>query len=317
MFKYIVRRLLYMVPILFGVTLVTFTLFNVAGGDPAAQLAGRHATQEQIDLIKKELGLSGSYLEQYLFYVKQIVTFDYGRSWSTKQRVSDMILGTSLDTSPILTSISLTFPAFLITLCIATVFALVMTFNRGKPLDKTLMIVCLAALSVSSLVYILYLQYGMGYKLGWFPISGWETGLLDRARYLAMPIMIFVALSLGSNILFFRTAFIDEMFQDYVRTARAKGLDAKTIMFKHVFRNALIPIITLVVLQIPFLILGTLLIEAFFGIPGVGGLIYEAINNVDFPVIKAITVLSAIMYMIFQLLSDVLYALVDPKVQLR
>jgi len=306
-----------MIPILFGVTLLTFILFNVAGGDPAAQLAGKHATVEQIQLIKTELGLNGSYLDQYIFFVKQIVTFDYGKSWSTQQPVVDMFMGESLEDSPIITSMSLTVPAFFITFVISICLSLLMTFYRGSKLDKALMVFCLSALSVSSLVYILYLQFFVGFKWGLFPVSGWESGWIDRIRYLGMPIMIYAILPLGSNILFYRTAFIDEIYQDYVRTAKAKGLGAKSIMFKHVLRNAMIPIITIVVLQVPFLILGTLLIETFFGIPGIGGLTYEAINNVDFPVIKAITVLSAILYMVFQLLSDVLYAMVDPKVQLR
>ena len=317
MYKYALRRTLYMIPILFGISIITFILFNVAGGDPALQLAGKSATKEQIEELRKELGLSGSYLEQYGFYVKQIVTMDFGRSWSTKQKISQMIFGESLADSPVLVSMSLTFPAFFITLMLSICIALLVTFFRGTVFDKTVMVISLSAISISSLVYILYLQYGLGYSLGLFPISGWDPGWLERWSYLAMPIIIFVALTLGSNILFYRTIFMDEIFQDYVRTARAKGLDNKKIMFKHVLRNAMIPIINLVVLQVPFLITGTLLIESFFSIPGLGGLIWQAVNNSDFPVIKAFTVISAIVYMIFQLISDLLYAVVDPKVQLR
>jgi len=171
--------------------------------------------------------------------------------------------------------------------------------------------------SVSSLVFILALQYFLAYRLDLFPISGWDESWIHRWTYLTLPIIIYVVVSVGSHILFYRTVFIDEIYQDYVRTARAKGLTERIILFKHVLRNALIPIITLVVLQMPFLILGSLLLETFFGIPGLGGILVQAINNADFPVIKAMTVFGAVLYMIFQLISDVLYSVVDPKVQLR
>lgn len=317
MLKYSVRRILYMFPILLGITLVTFMLFNVAGGDPAIQMAGKYATEAEIEAIRKDLGTSGPLYVQFGNYVKQIVTFDFGRSWATKQEVTKMIFGEEIKTSPILVSMSLTFPAFAITLFLAISIGLLLTFYKGGLLDKTIMIVCLAAISFSSLVYILFLQYYLGYKVGMFPISGISYDWIDKWNYLALPIIIFVAVSLGSNVLFFRTIFLDEVFQDYVRTARAKGLSNKVVMFKHVLRNALIPIITLVVIQIPFLITGTLLIESFFSLPGLGGLIYNAINNADFPVIKAMTFISAVLYMCFQLLSDILYAVVDPKVQLK
>ncbi len=156
----------------------------------------------------------------------------------------------------------------------------------------------------------------MSYKFNMFPISGWDPSWDGRWQYATLPIIIMVSLSLGAYILFFRTVFLDEIYQDYVRTARSKGLSNTTILLKHVLRNALVPIITLVVLQIPFLITGSLLTESFFSIPGLGGLIYQAIQEADFPVIKAMTIVSAILYMVFQLISDILYAVVDPKIRL-
>lgn len=300
-----------MIPILFGVTLITFVLFNVAGGDPATQAAGKHATEDQIMMIKKELGLDRSLPMQYVFFLKQAATFDFGRSWSTRRQISEMI------TDGIGTSLSLTIPAFVIVLLITISLALLLAFFRGTKIDKAAMIVCLSLMSLSSLVYILYLQYWLGYKLSMFPIAGWDPSWIGRWQYLALPIIIFVSIQIGSNTLFFRTVFLDEMFQDYVRTAKSKGLSTKKILFKHVLRNALIPIITLVVLQMPFLILGSLLVESFFGLPGLGGMIFQAIQNSDFPVIKAMTFLTSILYMIFQVISDLLYAVVDPRVQLR
>ena len=311
MLKYVIRRTLYMIPIMFGITIVTFLLFNVAGGDPAAQAAGKHATPEQIAEIKKELGLDGPLHQQYLFFVKQIVTFDFGRSWSTKQKISTMIYD-GVDAS-----LSLTVPSFIITLIITISLALLTAHLRGSYFDKGVMVVCLAMMSLSSLVYILYGQYYFGYQFDMFPIAGWDPSWTGRWEYLVLPTIIFVSLSLGGNILFYRTAFLDEIYQDYVRTARSKGLDTKTILFKHVLRNAMVTIITLVIMQMPYLITGSLLIESFFGIPGLGGLVFQGINNADFPVIKAMTFMGAFLYMFFQLLADVLYAVVDPKIQLR
>lgn len=311
MLKYLTRRLLYMIPILFGVTLITFLLFNVVGGDPAGQAAGRHASAEQVQAIRHELGLDRPLHMQYYFFVKQIFSLDFGRSWSSKQEITSMFID---GVGP---SLSLTFPAFVLAQLITISLALLLARYRGGNFDRFTKITCLAMMSLSSLVYILWGQYVLAYKWGWFPISGWDESWSGRWEYLGLPILIFVLLSLGGNVLFYRTVFLDEIYHDYVRTGRAKGLGEAPILFKHVLRNALIPIITRVVLQMPFLILGSLLLESFFGIPGIGGIVVQAIQNADFPVIKAMTFLSAVLYMIFQLISDVLYAVVDPKVQLR
>ncbi|MCB0419696.1 MAG: ABC transporter permease [Bdellovibrionales bacterium] len=300
-----------MIPILFGVTVITFLLFNVAAGNPAAMALGNHASAERIAQLERELGLDKPLIYQYFDFVKQVLTFDFGRSWSTKQTISSMIL------SGVGASLSLTVPSFFITLLITVSISLLLTQFRGSVIDKSVIVVCLAALSISSLVYILFFQYMFGYKVALFPINGWDPSWVGRWEYLTLPIIIFVVIQVGSNMLYYRTIFLDEIFQDYVRTAKAKGLSQKVILFKHVLRNAMVPIITLIVIQMPFLILGSLLLESFFGIPGVGGLVVRAINSSDFPVVKAMTVISSILYMIFQLLSDLLYAVVDPKIQLK
>ncbi len=311
MVKYVLRRLLYMIPILFGVTLLTFCLFNVVGGDPAAQKAGRHATAEQIEMVRKELGLDRPLHLQYLYFLRQIATLDFGHSWATQQNVSTMIA------EGIGPSLCLTVPAFFLTIVLTVMCGLVFARYRGSTLDRSGMVFALAAQSISSLVVIIAFQYIFAYKLNLFPVSGWEPGWVERWSYLFLSIIIYIVVSFGENVLFYRAVFIDEIYQDYVRTARAKGVPEALILFKHILRNALVPIITLVVLQMPLLILGSLLLENFFGIPGLGGMLVLAINNSDFPVIKAMTVIGAILYMIFQLFSDVLYAVVDPKVQLR
>lgn len=310
MLKFIVRRVLYMIPILFGITLVTFLLFNVAGGDPAALAAGRYATPERIEQLRAQMGLDKSYIEQYFTMVRQLATLDFGRSWTSHQDISRLIL------EGLGPSLSITLPGFLISLLITIPLSLFLAWRRNTWFDKTVMVTCLGLISISSVVYVLAGQYFFAYKLGLFPVSGWDGSWDGRWSYAALPILIMVSLSLGTDILFYRTVFVEEIFQDYVRTARAKGLSNKVILLKHILKNAMVPIITLVVLQIPFLIVGSLLIESFFGIPGLGGLIYAAISDADFPVIKAMTLIGAVLYMIFQLLSDVLYALVDPKIRL-
>jgi peptide/nickel transport system permease protein len=299
-----------MVPILFGITLITFILFNVAGGNPAITAAGRYATAEQIAVMKAQLGLDQPLYMQYVEFLRQIFTLDFGYSWFTKQKISTLFwdgIGPSL---------SITGPAFLISLAITIPLGLLLAFYRKSVLDRTILVIALAAISISSVVYIIAGQYFFAYRLGLFPISGWETNWEDRWPYAYLPILIMVLLTVGTDLLFYRTVFLEEIHQDYVRTARSKGLPNRVILWKHVLRNSLVPIITLVIMEIPLLITGTLLVESFFGIPGLGGLIYQSIENSDFPVIKAVTVITAILYMFFQLLSDLLYAWVDPKIRL-
>lgn len=310
MLKFILRRLLYTVPILFGVTLVMFLLFHVAGGDPAAQAAGRYATPDQIQSIRAQMGLDQPLIIQYFNLVKQIFTLDFGRSWASKQEISSLLA------EGIGPSLSVTVPAFLIALICNIPLGLWIAYKRDSIFDRGLLLTCLAMLSISSVVYVMAGQYLLSYKLGWFPVSGWDPSWTGRIEFVALPVIILVVLFFGGDLLFFRTVFLEEMHQDYVRTARSKGLSEQKILFKHILRNALVPIITLLVLQVPFLIVGSLLIESYFGIPGVGGMIFRAIQEADFPVIKAMTIMGAVVYIFFQLLSDILYALVDPKIRL-
>ena len=310
MASYILRRVLYMVPIMFGVTLLTFVLFNMLMSDPAARFAGKHATAEQVQQIRVELGLDRPLPQQYLFYLKQIATLDFGRSWSTKQSI-----GTMIDDG-FSATISVTVPPFAASVVFCICLAMFASYFRGTALDKGIVVTCLALMSISSLVYILALQYLLAYDWGLFPISGWDPSWTGRWTYLMLPWLILFALLLGPAILVYRTAILDEAFQDYVRTARAKGLSTRKVFLKHVLKNAMIPIITVIVVEIPFLITGSVLIENFFSIPGLGGMVVRALNDSDFPVIKAMTVIISFAYMFFNLLSDVLYSIVDPRIRL-
>jgi peptide/nickel transport system permease protein len=171
-------------------------------------------------------------------------------------------------------------------------------------------------MSISGLTYILLGQWLFAYKLGWFEIAGYEHGFPHFIPYIVLPGIILVILSIGYEVRFYRTVILDEMYQDYVRTARAKGLPEWIVLFKHILKNAMVPIITNLIIQLPALLLGTLLVESFFGIPGLGGITMHAINNSDFPIIKAMTIISTVFYIIFNLVTDVLYTLVDPRIRL-
>lgn len=309
--RYILRRVLYAIPVLLGVCLIIFILFNVAAADPAYTLAGKNATAEQLEEIREQLGLNKPMLAQYIDVVKSAFTFDFGKSWSTKQYISEMIIQGAIP------SLTLTIPAFIIATFISIVFAVIVAYYRGKGIDLFIRVTCIAMMSISSLAYILFFQQILAADLGLFEIAGYEYGFPNFLYYVTLPIIIWVILSLGPDIRFYRTLILDEIYQDYVRTARAKGLSEKKILFKHVLRNSLIPITTYLVVQLPFLILGSLLLESFFSIPGLGGMIIAAINSSDFPVIKAMTVLSAVAYVIFTLIQDVIYTIVDPRVKLK
>lgn len=311
MFSYIVRRIVGTIPTLLGIALITFLLFNLVGGDPTYQMLGKHATAEQITEIRHEYGFDLPLYQQFFRFLGEIVTMDFGRSYATKQHISDMIK------SGILPSLSLTIPAFMITNFLAILIGLVVAYFRGRPIDKILLFLCVVGMSVPMLAYILFGQYFFAYVLDWFPISGYEPSFPDFLGYVALPAILYMLVSLGYEVRFYRTAILEEVSQDYVRTARAKGLTDKVIFLKHVLKNSMVPIITNLIIELPFLILGAFLLESFFGIPGLGGITINAVHNSDFPVIKAMTIMTSFLYIAFSLLTDVLYTLVDPRVSLK
>lgn len=309
--NYIIRRLFYLVPVLLGVCFLVFILFNITAGDPVLMLLGKHGSPEQAEALREQLGLNKSYFMQYLDVVKSAFTFDFGRSWSTKQEISAMMIQGAIP------SLTLSLPAFFIATVTSILFAIIVAYYRGKGIDLFIRVTCIAMMSISSLVYILVFQYLFAYQWGLFEISGYEFGFPDMMYYITLPIIIWVVLSLGPDIRFYRTLILDEIYQDYVRTAKAKGLSEKKILLKHVLRNAMIPIVTYTVVQLPFLLLGALLLESFFSIPGLGGMTITALNSSDFPVLKAVTIFSAVAYIIFTLVQDILYTVVDPRVKLQ
>ncbi len=309
-YQYTIRRLLYAVPILVGVTLIIFLLFNIVLGDPTAVLLGKHSTTQQMAELRHELGLDRPQMMQYFDTLRSALTLDFGRSWATKQPIAKMIQ------SGAMVSLTLSVPAFVIANLAGIAIALLAAFFRGTLLDSMLVVISVVMMSISVLAYILFGQWVFAYKLGLFEIAGYEYGFPYFIPYIILPGIIWIVLSIGPDMRFYRTVMLDEVYQDYVRTAQAKGLSNRVILFKHVLKNAMIPTITHLVTQLPSLILGSLLIENFFGIPGLGGIMMQAIENSDFPVIKAMTVLLSVLYIIFNVIIDVLYTLVDPRVKL-
>jgi peptide/nickel transport system permease protein len=312
MWAYVLRRLWQMVPTMLGVILLVFILFNAVGGDPAYILAGKITNQEQIDNIRRQLGVDQPYYVQLGIFIRQVVTANFGASWATNEPVSH-ILATRLGPS-----LTVLVPLLILDTLISIALALAVAYVRGSLLDRTVMIVCTVGLSISILVYIIVFQYVFAYKLGWFPVQGWGDGFwTNLVKYASLPILIALAVSTAPSLRLYRTFVLDEINQDYVRTARAKGLSEGRIMGLHVLRNASIPMITHLMAALPGLLLGSFLIERFFSIPGIGREVILAVERSDFPVIKAITVYVAFATIASNLLADLMYKAVDPRVQLK
>lgn len=312
MTAFIIRRLLYMIPIVFGVLLVTFTLFTLIGGDISQQIAGKNADAETIAEIRHEYGLDKplfwSWDSQFIDHFKKALTFDFGRAMD-RERISAKIL------RGIGPSLMLTTPMFIGEIIAAVSLALIIAYVRGTIWDITAVVICVAGMSIPYLSFIIFGQYFFAYKLDWFPIIYLPEEPMIKS--VGLPILIGILAGLGGELRFYRTITLDEMRNDYVRTAFAKGLSTTRVLFKHVLKNAMIPIITNVVLTIPHLILGSFLLERFFGIPGLGYLMIEAIGARDFFVISAMTFILSLLIVVFTLLADICYAFVDPRISLK
>ncbi len=312
MSAYIIRRILQFVPTLLGVVLLVFILFNWIGGDPAYLLAGKMSNPEQIANIRKQLGVDQPYYVQLWIFIMQIVTGDFGVSWATNEKVS-AIFATRL-----IPSLTVLVPMLIVGTAMAMVLALLVAYQRGALTDRAVMITCTVGQSISILVYIIVFQYIFAFQLGWFPVQGWgQDFMTNLLKFSVLPIVVGVAVSLAPDTRLYRTFFLDEINQDYVRTARAKGMSEARVMGVHVLRNAAIPIVTNVMIQLPALLAGAFLIERFFSIPGIGREVLLAVERSDFPVIKAVTVYVAMATLVFNLLADILYKAVDPRVQLK
>ena len=325
MFAYVVRRFLYALPILIGVNLITFGLFFVVNSpDDMARLhlGVKRVTPEAIERWKAERGYdrplffnaqaSGQgRLTDTVFFEKSLrmFAFDFGRADDGRdigQEIRDR-MGPSL---------ALALPTFLLGLFASVAFALLLVFFRASYLDFWGVVLCVAMMSISSLFYIIGGQWLVSKVWALVPISGYAPGL-DAARFLMLPVFISVLAAVGANARWYRTIFLEEISKDYVRTARAKGLSEVAVLFRHVLKNAMIPILTGVVVVIPLLFMGSLLVESFFGIPGLGSYTIDAINAQDFAVVRAMVFIGSVLYIVGLLLTDISYTLVDPRVRLE
>jgi peptide/nickel transport system permease protein len=320
MLSYIVRRTLYAIPILIGINLITFALFFLVNSpDDMArmQLGVKRVTPEAIQKWKAERGYDkplfyneGS-LTNTVFFEKslKLFVFDFGAAEADNRDIAHEIrtrMGPSL---------ALAVPVFLVGLAVNITFALGMAFFRATYLDLWGVVLCVAMMSVSTLFYIIGGQYLVSKLLHLVPISGFAGGA-DALKFLVLPVAIGVIGGIGAGSRWYRTLFLEEMGKDYVRTARAKGLAESVVMFRHVLKNALIPILTGVVVVIPLLFMGSLIAESFFGIPGLGSYTIDAIQAQDFAVVRAMVFIGSVLYIVGLLLTDISYTLVDPRVRL-
>jgi len=311
MAAYILRRLWQMIPTLAGVILLIFFLFKFFGGDPAQILAGQVASQEQIDAIRQQLGLDRPWYVQLGIFARDIFSFDFGKSWMTREQVSD-IFATRLPAT-----LTITLPILILEVALAIPIAMLVAYHRGTLLDRLVIAICVAAMSISFLVYIIVGQYVFGFELGWFPVQGWSDSFWrNLVTYAPLPILLAALVGLAPQTRLYRSFFLDETKSDYVRTARAKGLSDAAILRRHVLPNAMVPVLTNVALLLPGVFVGSFLLEIFFSIPGLGREVYIAVNRSDYPVIQAFTVYLAVLTMLINLGADVLYRLVDPRIQL-
>jgi len=312
MAAYLIRRLWQMIPTLIGVVLLVFFLFKYFGGDPAEILGGLNATPQQIDAIREQLGLNKPVWQQLLIYFRSIVTLDWGHSWATNEAVSNIFATRAPATLTVM------LPILLLDTLLALPIAMWVAYRRGSLADRSIMVIATVALSVSFLVYIIVGQYLFGFQLGWFPVQGWsDSTWTNLVTYVPLPVLLALLVGIAPQTRLYRTFFLDELGHDYVRTARAKGMTERTVLFKHVLRNAMIPILTNIGLALPGVFIGSFLIEVFFSIPGLGREIILAVNRSDYPVIQAVTVYLAILTMVVNLAVDILYKLVDPRVVLK
>lgn len=312
MAAYLIRRLWQMIPTLLGVVLLVFFLFKYFGSDPAIVLGGLNASPEQIESIREQLGLNKPVWQQLWIFVKQIVTFDWGKSWVTNESVANLF-ATRLPAT-----LTVTVPILVLEVLLAIPFALAVATVRGSLTDRALMVCTTVAVSISLLVYVILAQYVFAFRLGWFPVQGWTGNhWTNLTTYAPLPVLVAVAVSMAPQIRLYRSFFLDEIGHDYVRTARAKGMTEGTVLLKHVLRNAMIPVLTNVSVLLPGVLVGSFLLEVFFSIPGLGRELLLAVNRSDYPVLQAFAIYLATLTMSFNLFIDVLYKLVDPRVVLK
>jgi peptide/nickel transport system permease protein len=312
--RYTLRKLIAGIPLILGVTLISFLLIVYFGPDKTYELLGKNPTAEEIVEIRAQLGYDKNFAQRYLEFVREIVTFDFGNSESTDEKVSSILART------IPVSIALAIPGFLLGNLLGVMLALFAAYYRGTWIDKFIMAFAAVGMSISYLIAIIAFQILLSSSEGLdlFPVRGWDTSTpIEYLRYVTVPTLATVFVALGYNTRFYRAVIVEEMSRDHVRTARAFGVPPARLFYRNILKNSMIPIVTRVVFSIPLIIIsGSLLLENYFGIPGIGKASYDAIISGDQPVMKAVVALTAILFVVAQLLTDICYRLVDPRVSL-
>lgn len=323
MLSYIIRRLLYAIPIIFGVMVITFVLFFVVQSPRAMaqRVLGPKATDQAVQDWLANRGYDkplffnrdkGEKLFDSLFFneIKKLATFDLGKSDVTGRSLATLFKEGAIP------SLLITVPAFITGFFVAVAISLYLVFVRNTLLDLWGILLCVALMSIPVMVYVIFGQYLMAVSFKYFPAFGFQQEGLSTIRFLLLPVALMVISGLGAEVRIYRAIFLEEIGQDYIRAARAKGLSNTRLLLTHVLKNGMINIITLVVASLPFLIMGSLVLENFFGIPGLGNLLFTAIQTADFAVVRSSVFLGALMYMAGLILTDICYALVDPRIRL-
>lgn len=309
MSSFLLKKLFSALSILIGVTFITFCLFHIVGGDPALHYAGKNASPEVVQSLRHELGLDKPVINQYFAFLSQALTWDWGTSWANHRAVTEVLrehVGASL---------SLTVPAYTLTVVLAIFVSLLAALHKDSIIDRSILHLFFVLMSISFVVYVVFAQKIFAFDLNLFPVYGWDTSWVYRWSYIFLPCFIYTIAHLPPKVLLFRAAIMHELEKDYVRTALAKGLSTYSIYTIHILKNAALPILTLVMSQLPALITGSVLLEAYFGIPGLGGLLLNSIQSSDLPVIKALTVVGSLFYIVVQLAHDLIAAYLDRRWQ--
>lgn len=306
MLAYIARRLIQTVMILIGISFVTFILLYLVPADPARQIAGRSATAQTVENIREQLGLNLPFYEQYLRYLKGLVQGDLGRSYLQKTEVASLIW------SRLPASLLLMAGAIFSELAIGLTMGVIAATRRGSRTDNALMIFSFVGVSAPQFVIGILMLYVFAVKLGWFPIGGYGTFM-----HLVLPSLTLGLLGAGWYSRMMRSSLLDVLRQDYIRTARAKGLARWKILLRHAMPNAILPIIAMIGIDIGLFMSGIVVVESVFGWPGVGQLAWQAIQRVDIPIIMGVTIVSAFAIVLGNLIADLITPLIDPRIKLR
>jgi peptide/nickel transport system permease protein len=313
--QYSIRKLISGIPLVLGVTFLSFVLMVYFGPDKTYELLGKNPTAEEIAEVRTQLGYDRPFVVRYAEYLRELATFNLGNSDSTGERVDALLLRT------IPVSAALAAPGFILGNGLGVLLALFAAYFRSTWVDKAIMGFAVVGMSISFLIVIIAFQiiFASSYGLDLFPVRGWSMNSIgEYLNYVAVPTLATVFVALGYNTRFYRSVIVEEMTRDHVRTARAFGIPPAKLFYKNILKNSMIPIITRIVFSIPLVIIsGSLLIESYFGIPGVGKVTYDAIMSGDQPVLKAVVGLTAVLFVFAQLLTDILYRVVDPRVSLK